>query len=155
MNIKFILPIVLVLQSFVLHKYYVSVTEIYLKKNSAEIIIRTFPDDMERAIKELYQIKPDDKQFQKYLYLYINEHFQLATDNKAIEYQILGTTQEDSFLIILIKANLPKKYKTFQIKNNILTDIYDDQKNIVHFILPDNKTSFILNRQDFIAEFKK
>ena len=51
-----LLMIFLVLTAFAWHKYYVSVTEIDIKNDKLEIIIRTFPDDVENILHDDYQI---------------------------------------------------------------------------------------------------
>ncbi len=152
----YLLPVLFLLQSFALHKYYVSVTEIHIEKKALQIIMRTFPDDMERAVEDNYHIQPENPKFKQYMEIYLREHFQILIDGQDREYKILGSTDEDNFLVFLLESKLPpldaKQKHQLQIKNSLLTDIYDDQKNIVHLIKGNKKTSFILNRQNISAK---
>ncbi len=148
--------LVLSLSAFSLHKYYVSVTEIYIKPDKLEIIIRTFPDDIENIIKDSYQAEADISQNQTIELLkdYIRSHFYLDIDNQPVNYDFVGITTEDDFLVILLQVNIDTTPQKIRVKNTILQDMYDEQKNIVHFFYNDKKASFILIKQDSTAEFK-
>jgi hypothetical protein len=145
------ITIFLVLTAFAWHKYYVSVTEIDVKPDKLEIIIRTFPDDMENILHDNYQIDTDisDKKLRPFLVDYLRSHFELfVNDDTPLEYQFLGATIDDNFLVLLLQANLPAKVQKIIVKNTLLFDAFDEQKNIVHFLNGLDKQSFILVKQD-------
>lgn len=146
----FYAALIMILSAFTLHKYYVSVTEIYIKDQKLEIIIRTFPDDIENVLKDTYQIPADinDVKTKSYLQDYILNHFIIRVDGQAIPLQFAGITTDEEFLVILLEAQLPEKPKTIAVKNTILQDMFDEQKNIVHFFYKDDKQSYILIKQD-------
>ena len=148
--------IILSITAFSMHKYYVSVTEIYVKPDKLEIIIRTFPDDIENALKDTYHINADlsKKQTRELLQEYMHSHFLIDVDNQAINYQYTGITTEDEFLVILLQANIDKTPQKITVKNTILQDLYDEQKNIVHFFYKNDKASFILIKQEPVAVYK-
>ncbi len=148
--------IILSITAFSMHKYYVSVTEIYIKPDKLEIIIRTFPDDIENVLKDTYHINADlsKKQTRKLLQEYINSHFIFNVDNQPVNYQYAGVTMEDEFLVILLQAKIGKTPQKIVVKNTILQDMYDEQKNIVHFFYKNDKASFILVKQDPVAVYK-
>ena len=151
-----LLMIFLVLTAFAWHKYYVSVTEIDIKNDKLEIIIRCFPDDIENILHDDYQIDADitDKKIKPYLEDYLHSHFELfVNDDESLDYQFLGATIEDNFLVILLQAKLPEKVKQIKVKNTLLFDAFDEQKNIVHFINGQDKQSFILVKQDAEAVY--
>ena len=142
--------------AFTLHKYYVSVTEVYIKPEKLEIIIRAFPDDIENVLKDTYHIKTNlsKKQIHKLLKDYIHSHFLIQLDNQFVDYQFDGFTQEDEFLVILLETSFKGKLHQISIKNTILQDLFEEQKNIVHFFYKDDKASFILIKQDPVAIYK-
>ena len=144
------------LTAFTMHKYYVSVTEVYIKPEKLEIIIRTFPDDIERILAETYHSKANlsKNPTRKLLKMYLFTHFSIDVDGMPVEYKFSGFTQEDEFYIILLEAKIPGNPKQISIKNTILQDLFDEQKNIVHFFHGDDKTSFILIKQDPVAVYK-
>jgi hypothetical protein len=154
----FYISIFLLTTAFAWHKYYVSVTEVYLKTGKLEVIIRTFPDDMENALKDDYHINPDfsKKETQQYLLKYLKRKFIIFVDDTEISYQYLGSTLQDGFLVLLLELPVNDDYKSIAIKNTLLMDMFDEQKNIIHF-LPQNsqKESYILTKQNFIARYDK
>ncbi len=144
------------LTAFAWHKYYVSVTEINVKNDHLEIIIRTFPDDIENVLSDTYGIKADlsKKQTKSLLKTYILSHFILWTDHdRQLSYKYLGFTLEDGFLVLLLKADLPPDIHMLKVKNTLLFDMYDEQKNIVHFIEGKKKESYILVKEEPVATF--
>ncbi len=142
--------IFLLMTSFVWHKYYVSVTEIYIKEHKLEIIMRIFPDDMENALKDNYSLKSGlmTQKAKAYLEWYLNDHFEISADGKVLPYTIEGVLQEDGFFIILMQAQKKKNIKQLCITNTVLTGLFDNQKNILHFLHGDQKQSFILQKPD-------
>ena len=143
--------------AFVWHKYYVSVTEVFIKKEKLEIIIRAFPDDVENILKDEYHISPDfsAKQTQDYLKIYLQRKFSVSFDNKEKPFHYLGSTLQDTYLVILLEVPVDKNYKSIWIKNTLLMDMFDEQKNIIHFLYEDKKESYILTKRNFIAKFIK
>ncbi len=144
------------LTAFTWHKYYVSVTEVYIKPDKLEIIIRIFPDDIENVITDTYHIKAglSQKQTRKLLKDYIRSHFLIQIDNQVVDYQFDGFTQEDEFFVILLETSYRDTPHQISIKNTILQDLFEEQKNIVHFFYKDDKVSFILIKQDPVAVYK-
>ncbi len=144
------------LTAFVWHKYYVSVTEVYINPEKLEIIIRTFPDDIENVLSDTYHIKAglSQKQTRELLKDYIRSHFLILIDNQLVDYQFDGFTQEDEFLVILLETSYRDTLHQISIKNTILQDLFEEQKNIVHFFYKDDKASFILIKQDPVAVYK-
>jgi len=141
--------IILLFSSFIWHKYYVSVTEIYIKKNKLEIIMRVFPDDMENALKDNYSIKNGlmDSKNKFYLEMYLHEHFELTSAGKTLPYNLTGVLQEDGFFILLIEVDTMNEIGQLCVTNSVLTDLFDEQKNIIHFLYGQHqKQSFILQK---------
>ncbi len=148
--------IILSLTAFTMHKYYVSVTEIHIKPDKLEIIIRTFPDDIERVLTETYHSKADlsKRPTRELLKMYLLTHFSIDVDSMPVEYKFSGFTQEDEFYIILLEAKIPGNTKQISIKNTILQDLFDKQKNIVHFFYKRDKASFILIKEEPVAVYE-
>jgi len=148
-NIGFI-TIFLLFTAFGWHKYYVSVTEIQYNSNNLklEIIMRVFPDDMEHVLSDTYNIDAHlgDLKTEKFLQTYVHRKFKLRTNDSVLPYEIIGTTQEEAFLVILMEVSLKQKLQSLQVRNMVLQDIFDDQKNIIHFMSGVSKQSYILEK---------
>ena len=156
-KIVFLLSII-ILTSFTLHKYYISVTEVYLDKDKhqLELIMRVFPDDLEFAIKEEFSIEADlsEAKTQSLLNDYLHQKLKIVVDDKKVDYQIIKQGMQDEFYTILIQAPFQGIAKKIVLKNVVLQEIYDEQKNIVHFFINKNKQSFILVKGDAVAHLQ-
>jgi len=156
---KSILILVLPLFAFtIVHKYYLSVTNIaYSEKDDAlQITTRIFIDDLEDLLKERYgivahldtdlELKNIDEYFEKYL----SAKFELEINGEIKPYDIIGREYDSDVIIFYLEV--PKvdfsSISTIQVKNEVLTDLYDEQQNIVHFKLNGKKNSFVLAKPD-------
>ncbi len=151
--------IMLSLESFQMHKFYVSITEIHYQPENhhLEIILHTFPDDLLAALKKNYAQSPDlDKnpgESKKWIEKYLRLHFSLSDGQTPLPYTFLGYTFEDDRIILLMEARSGKTGQLF-VHQSWLTDIYPSQQNIVHFIYANKKQTELLdkNRTETIFE---
>jgi hypothetical protein len=151
-KVIFFLGLLMVLSSFVIHKFYVSVTQIDFvpNKQRIEITSRIFIDDFEKALKKKYaknvylaskkEIPDADKLIQQYL----EDKLQLTINNKPVKLQYLTKEVEDDVLICYLKVRYSEKITTFEIYNSVLTELFSEQKNIVHTDINSNKKSVLL-----------
>jgi hypothetical protein len=156
---KGLLILVLPLFAFtVAHKFYISVTHVgYSEKEDAlQITTRVFIDDINTVLSERYGIssklasddasKLDDEYFEKYL----RTKFLVEINEKTVQYEIIGKKYDDDMIICYLevpKINLPK-VTSIAIVNEMLTDMFDEQQNVVHIKLMDKKKSFVLLKTD-------
>ncbi len=139
-----------ILFAFTYHKFYVSVTTIDIHDNKLEIILYTFPDDLEKAVDQNYKFRIDwDNVTDKtrfYINLYLKEHFEMSMNNQVVNYNFLGFTFENEKILLLMEASLNEKISKMEIVQSWLTDVYPDQQNIVHVLYNGKKMSEILNK---------
>ena len=156
----FLLPLaMLLLVSFtVAHKFYVSVTNINYSEDDAafQITSRILIDDLDRLLNERYGIEAklatpnESKIADEYIEKYFRTKFLIELDGKPANYTFLGKRYDTDVVICYLeipKVNLPE-IKTMSVQNEILTDLFDEQKNIVHIKWRDNKKSFVLIREN-------
>lgn len=126
---------------FFLHPLHVSVTEIeYNEKAKAlQIISRIFIDDLETSIRkktgidELDILNPKDGlKTEELVGNYLKDHFQIKLDGKEQKTNFLGYEVEDFALICYIEIENVKGFKSIQVTNTVITEMYDDQSNLVH-----------------------
>ncbi|WP_026837790.1 DUF6702 family protein [Gillisia sp. JM1] len=157
MKIKFFLPIicVLMLMSFsVAHKFYVSVTEIEYneKAESLQIISRVFIDDMEDLLQTRYDKNirlgktNESSSVPNHLKKYLNEKIEVKIDGRLTEVNYLGKEYEDDMLLVYLEIPKITSFKKIIIKNAILTDMFSEQKNLVHVNYKGSTKSLILNK---------
>lgn len=151
-KIYFLLTILVTLTSFVnIHKFYVSVTQIdYVpQKKRIEITSRIFIDDLEKALEQEYhqKIKLEDKQeIEKNISKidnYYHKKLNIKINKKTQGINYLAFETEGDVLIWYSKIIFSGKINTFDINNNLLTEIYSEQQNITHTNINSNKKSFL------------
>ncbi len=161
MNIlkKSILFLILPLFAFATaHKFYVSVTNVrYSEKDRAiQITSRIFIDDFENVLKERYGFtaelatKNESKEADAYIDKYFQAKFAVEINGKNASYNFIGKKYDADVMICYIEV--PKvdlaHTTSIQITNEILTDLFDEQQNIVHFKIDGKKKSFVLLKSD-------
>ena len=138
MNIFF--QILVIAASLYIHPLHVTLTNIeYLQdKNKYEVTFKIFSDDFEAAITNLTGVKTnmgkenEIKDIETYMIKYINERFSIIFDNKKVDFEYISkrNNYEATWITIMFES---KKGSVMKIQNELLTDIYDDQKNLIIF----------------------
>lgn len=154
-----LLPLaMLLLLSFTsLHKFYVSVTNIaYSEKDSAfQITSRIFIDDLDRLLLERYDVNaqldtPDEsKMADAYIEKYFRSKFVVEFNGEPATYTFLGKRYDTDVVICYLEIPNVKlsEIKTMSVQNEILTDLFDEQQNVVHVKWKENKKSFVLIKE--------
>ncbi|TAD99560.1 MAG: hypothetical protein EAZ97_08365 [Bacteroidetes bacterium] len=128
------------LNLFFTHAIHVSISEInYQAKNkSLEISHRIFIDDLEDVLEKehsekLFLASPkENPNFEKYLQIYMQKHFQLSINGKKVVPKYVGREYEELAIWVYFEVENIKEIQTIFLKNTILMDLYEDQSNLVH-----------------------
>ncbi len=137
-----------------LHPMHVSVTEIEMdeKEKRLEIMMRVFIDDLETTLRqytkqpELDIINPKGQTLDQMMEPYLRSHFRILLDSKPQVMKYLGHEKENEAFIFYIEVDKVRKWKTIQVRNDIITEIYDDQSNLVHVTWLETVRSLRLTR---------
>ena len=151
--------LVLPLMAFTsIHKFYVSVTNIgYSEKDSAlQITSRVFKDDFENVLEERYDFKTElgseteSPLADSYVERYLRTKFLVRINEEDAHFTYIGKKRENDVLIFYLEIpNLNyQQIKSLEIQNEVLTDLFEEQQNVIHFKLKDLKKSFILMREN-------
>ena len=145
------------------HPVHVSVTEInYNEKSKAlQITSRIFIDDLELSIRsklkqpELDILEPTnglttDKMVSEYL----NDHLKVKLDGKPQKLHYLGHEAEDFAIVCYIEIENVKKFKSIDVFNDVITEIFEDQSNLVHVTYKGPVKSMRLMRDNPSDTFK-
>ncbi len=144
------------------HKFYVSVTEIeHNEKNSSlQVISRVFTDDLEKVLKERFDPdlrlgkKVETPGVEAYLKKYLEQRFTVEVDGKPLEITFLGKEYENDMTLFYIEIPEVKGFSSIKVKNTMLLDMFEEQKNLIHvqykgktksLILAEGKESDVLN----------
>ena len=155
---KIALLLLLPLFAFGMHKFYVSVTNISFseKDQAIQITSRVFIDDLEKVLEERYGInaklttKDEPAKADTYIEKYLRTKFKLFVDGELKYFDYLGRKYDNDVVIFYLEVknvNL-NNIKTIEVQNQLLTDLFDDQQNVVHFKIKGMKKSFVLIREN-------
>ncbi len=142
--------------SFVVHKYYVSVTQLEFsqKNNRIEITTRIFIDDFEKALDAKFKEKMNLATAQEnpkaldFIKKYCGEKIRIFVNGKPLEVVFMGKEYEDDVVICYLKAANSEKIKSVEFYNSILTETFSEQQNLIHSTINNSKKSFMLTNRD-------
>ena len=126
---------------FFLHPIHISVSEINFseKDKALQITSRIFIDDLELSIRaerkedELDLIEPKNGlTTEKMVSDYVLKHMAVKLDGKIQKLKFLGMELEEPALICYIEIESVKKFKTIEVRNDIIMETHYDQSSIVH-----------------------
>lgn len=126
---------------FLLHPIHISVSEInYSEKDKAlQITSRIFIDDLELSIRaerkedELDILQPKNGlTTEKMVSDYVLKHMAVKLDGKLQKLKFLGMELEEPALICYIEIENVKKFKTIEVRNDIIMETHEDQSSIIH-----------------------
>lgn len=164
MRLKNIIIILLALPlfAFTMHKYYVSLCEIeYLKeKQSIQITLGVFIEDIEFTLnktsgKQLnLASKTEVGNIDDYYKKYLQEHLQISVNGKNQLFKYIGKEYDGDIARFYLEITDIKELKSIEVFNNILTEDFIDQKNIVKIKVKDFNKTFYLNKSDLKSLLK-
>lgn len=141
-KISFLLASLFVLTAFKTgaHEFYLSVTEIEYKeeKQSLQIITRVFTDDFEEVLRKRFDddirlsIDSEEGPVEEMTEKYLNQKLQINIDGKTLQLNYLGKEYDSDQVILYIEVEDVTTFSEIEVNNAILTDLFDDQKNVVH-----------------------
>ena len=157
-SLKFlILAFIIPLFAFTsMHKYYISVTQInYIKeKQSVQITSRIFIDDFENVLRNRYDEsitlagKDEPKRVDDYVEQYLKETLVIKINNQNTTPVFIGKEYDGDIVRCYIEIEDVESIQTFEISNEILFDLFEDQQNIVKTKINSKQKSFILNLEN-------
>jgi len=150
------------LTSFTLHKYYVSVTEISYnqKTEQLEISLKVFNDDWQNALD--YRLgqpvnlgsKNEFSQLDSLVYVYLFEKFEIKVNEVKKEIHIIGSEIEGESTWIYMYVDDVKNVKSIEVRNKILTEVFDEQRNVVQFTFGKINKSALLTKSRNYKKFE-
>lgn len=163
-NRKFLLFLIvcaLVISSFEMHKFYVSVTQINLAqdKKAIQITSRIFIDDLNNALEKKYKKKfyiGSTKESEEEIQLlknYFSENFSIKVNSKSKPTVYLDKEIEDDVIILYHVIRDVSKINSLQVKNTLLFDFLPEQQHIIHTQISGKKLSALLtfeNREELL-----
>jgi hypothetical protein len=143
------------------HPVHVAFTNVDHNKEKQEMVImsRIFYDDLDLAIFNKYQIQLNlgkenqNPESNKYLHKYYNDQVDIKINNKIISDKDIQLTKmeiDDLSILLYFKISV-KKVQSFECKNNILSDLYSDQSNLMIIKISNKEESFRLTNNNNVV----
>ena len=135
---------------FALHKFYVSTTSIkYIPEDrSLQITAQVFTDDFEFALQKItsgIKLNPDNKVelVDSLIKKYFKKNLVFKSKDSILQFDYLGKIYRNDLLVAYLEILLDSTITNFDVKNTLLFDFTDDQKNILHFRSRGRRKSFL------------
>lgn len=138
------------------HKFYVSVTQIdYIEdKQSVQIISRIFVDDFENLIRERYdnsiafEENNESEKVDLYIERYLKSKIKIKINDQDVTFHFLGKEYELDIMYCYLEIENVEEIKSFEVTNQILFDMFQNQQNIVRTDINSKQKSFMLTSQN-------
>ena len=120
------------------HKFHVSYGRMAVEDNMAMLQIRLFKDDLELALQQKFA-EPEftlavDPHADSLFTQYFNEVFVLKQDEVAVPGHIVSSGEDEMagepMWWYMVRFDAPTALQTFTVRDVVLFDLFDDQKNI-------------------------
>jgi len=136
-----------ILSSFLLslHPFHVSVMSVHhaAEENALQITLKLFADDLEEAMNQegfrkegqayIDVLNPKDRQqLDVYVEEYIRQRMEMKVNGQAVQPVFLGQEMEDMAMWCYLEVKDVEKINSIRVRSSIMTEIFDDQINIVH-----------------------
>jgi hypothetical protein len=140
------------------HPIHIALSEVEYNREASrfEASHKLFTDDLEEAIRRRYGVAlrvgtpSQHSQADSFIVRYVTDHFQLGPAGQtALSFHQVGVehTAEGATWVYVASArvSLPPQ---LQIRNTLLLHLYDDQRNLLHLLLPSGRRSHSFARGD-------
>ncbi len=140
-----------------MHDIHVSICDIDISDELIEVTLKTFLDDLQIAMglvpgEEL----PDDYTSSNEMidqYVQSRVKFNVNGMDQSININDISASN-DAVWITMNVIKTSEELKSLKIVNSFLTEVYDDQTNIVNIKADRNKESYILNKQKHLINYE-
>ncbi len=136
------------------HDFHLSkcLIEYSVADQAVQITMYMFLDDLEEALRQQGKDKlficsgKEHPEAENYLFQYIQQQFKIAVNEESVNFEFVGKEQSEDlqavwcYLEVLDISN----FKSIEVHNSILMEIFDDQQNIVQISAPDKKQGYFL-----------
>lgn len=130
------------------------------EEKSIQISMRMFIDDLELALEPIagdsLQIctRKESLDAEDYIYSYVLEHLKLEIGGKKVSPLFIGKEASDDLAAVwcYLEVENVESFESISITNNIMIEIFDDQKNMTNIQLNKKRIEDILFTVDKTSE---
>jgi hypothetical protein len=136
------------------HKFYVSLCRINYVQDSSElqIVLKIFTDDLEKALSEagygLVRLgaESESKASDSLVLKYLLRHFRLYSGGEELVVHYLGKEVDYDVTWCYLESRTEGNLRELTVKNDILTEVYPSQINLVEVSYSGGQKGMMLNR---------
>ncbi|WP_298120685.1 DUF6702 family protein [Flavobacterium sp.] len=151
----FFISLFVSLTAMTAHKFYVGIYQINhdAKKKMIQVTARIFVDDINDALEKKFHKKTflgeknESTEDENLLKKYLSEKFQLKVNGEKKPLTFLSKEMENNVLICYLNIREISKIKTLEVENSIITEIYDEQQNIIQANFNGEKKNLLLTSE--------
>ena len=150
MRFFLVIFLALILSGLTVHQFYVSTTLIRFvpEESSLQITAQVFADDFEFTLQKLspsIRLNPDSKVklADSLTKKYFQRNLVFSSEGRYLPFEYLGKIYRNDLLVAYLEIILDSTVQNFDVKNTLLFDFTDDQKNILHFRNKGKRRSFL------------
>ena len=120
--------------------------------HSVELTLKIFTDDLEKALleftgKPVHLDKEDlTQEIGGIVKRYLHAHLNILMDDQEVTLQYLGMELDYDVTWCYLEGSAPEAFHKFEIRNDLLTEIFEDQVNIINVVASGKKKGLLLNR---------
>jgi len=137
-----------------LHDFHVSkcLVEYRPQYSSIQITIHLFVDDLELALEQqgktdlFIASERETADAESAVEAYIREHFSISVNSQQRQYEWIGKEPADDLMGIwcYMEISEVEKPTSLSVTNDLLMEVYSDQKNIVAFAISESEQGYLL-----------
>lgn len=145
-----------------LHDMHLSKALVEYNQNeqAIQVSMHIYLDDLEEALRRkgmdsLYLCTRKEAELaEAYLEAYLREHFILTVNGTAAEYNFLGKEPSGDYqgAWCYVEVENVSQLKELSIHNDLLLEVFEDQRNIIQLIGPNQKRGTLLLQKGRLAE---
>lgn len=138
----------------IFHEFHLSksLVEYNASEKAIQVSMHIFLDDLEEALRKQGKDQlhicttKESAEAEAHLEAYIRDHFKMIVNGKAVEFNFLGKEPSEDYQAAwcYIEVEGVETLKDIEIRNDLLMEIFDDQKNVVQLIGPNKKRGVLL-----------
>jgi hypothetical protein len=137
-----------------LHDFHLSkaLVEYNEGEKAIQVSMHIYLDDLEEALRQqgmdslFFCTKKENEYAEGYLEAYLREHFILTVNGQTASYNFLGKEASEDFqgAWCYIEVENVTQLSELAIRNDILLEVFDDQKNVIQLVGPKKKRGTLL-----------
>jgi len=161
-TIFFLFVLIVSCFAFTTHKFYTAIYQINFvpKKKMVQVTTRIFIDDLNDALENKFHKKTflgsdtETAADVDFLKKYLSEKFTLKINGQQKPMIFLSKEVEDNILICYLKCVDVSKIITLDVQNTIITEIHNQQQNIIQANFNNKKSSLLLDSETYKGMLK-